>query len=226
MEEPFQIRIVLLLVLFGVASVYDYKTRKIPDILWVVFSGIGGMLYLVDYPESFSAYHVISFFTSSFFGFVLYRMRLVGMADMFGIISISIILPVHYEFVMIPIVILVMAFFVVVFSTIIYNVSLNLSEMIRIKKWIFSEFKLESKYKKVLAFFAVHRKRRYEKFVIPTESSMSITPAIKSFVFFSSRNNVTRNSQLESNGMYVQNIPPLISYMFGVSIFLLLPEIL
>ena len=85
----------------------------------------------------------------------------------------------------------------------------------------------ESKYKKIFAFVTIHRKRKCEKFVIPTENSMSITPNVKSFVFLSSRNRVTRDNQLlQSNEMHVQNVPPLIAYMFGVAVFLLLPEIL
>ena len=56
---------------------------------------------------------------------------------------------------------------------------------------------------------------------------MSITPNVKSFVFLSSRNRVTRDDEfLQSNEMYVQNVPPLTAYMFGVAVFLLLPEIL
>jgi len=102
MMELFQIRIIILLTLFAIASVYDYNTRKIPDVLWIVFAGIGGVLYVIDY-ETFSAYHIISFFTSCVFAFVIYRMKFVGMADVFGIMSISVILPVHYEFVMVPI---------------------------------------------------------------------------------------------------------------------------
>ena len=60
------------------------------------------------------------------------------------------------------------------------------------------------------------------------ENSMNITPNIKFFAFLSSsRNKVTRNNKqlLRSNKIYVQSVPPLTSYMFGVAVFLLLPEI-
>ncbi|MDH3339989.1 MAG: hypothetical protein OEL84_01745 [Nitrosopumilus sp.] len=80
MLELFQIRIILLLALFGIASIYDCKTRKIPDLLWIVGASIGGILYIFDYQSALSAYHVMSFFTSCFFGFMLYRFRFVGMA--------------------------------------------------------------------------------------------------------------------------------------------------
>ena len=212
--------------MLGIAAVFDFKTRKIPDVIWLVFGGIGALLYAWDY-DKMTFYHVISIITSGFVGIAVWRWKIAGLADTFAVFAMTVILPVHYEFVMMPIVILVVAFFLVVTVVTMYNVSLNLSDIIRSKRLdIFSKFQSESKYKKAFAFIAVHRKRKFEKFVISTENSMSITPDVKSFVFLSSRNKVMSDSQLQSNRMYVQSIPPLIAYMFGVAVFLLLPEIL
>jgi len=221
-----QIRIILLISMLGIAAIFDVKSRMIPDVIWIVFGGIGAVLYAWDY-DSITSYHVIAIITSVFVGIVLWRWKITGLADAFAVIVMAVILPVHYEFVMMPIVILVTAFFLVVMFVTVYNVSLNLSDVLRSRKInIFSEFKSESRHKKAFAFFAVHRKRKYEKFVIPTESSMRIMPDVKSFVFLSSRDKVMSDSQLQSNGMYVQSVPPLIIYMFGVAVFLLLPEIM
>jgi len=213
--------------MLGVAAAFDVKSRKIPDVIWLIFGGIGVILYAWDYDDGMTPYHVITIFTSVFVGMMLWRWKIAGSADAFAILAMAVILPVHYEFVMMPIMILSISFFLVVIFVTMYNVSLNVSDIIRSRKMdIFSEFS-EPKYKKIFAFVAVHRKRKYEKFVIPTENSMSITPNVKSFVFLSSRNRVTRDNQLlQSNEMYVQNVPPLIAYMFGVGLFLLLPEIL
>lgn len=65
-------------------------------------------------------------------------------------------------------------------------------------------------------------------FVISAEKNSEIEYNSKSFVFLSSRNKSTGDNQItESNSeMYVQNIPPLITFLFGVAVFLLLPEIL
>ena len=212
--------------MLGIAAVFDVKSRKIPDGIWIIFGGIGAILYAWDY-DGITPYHVITIFTSVFAGMMLWRWGIAGTADAFAILAMVVILPVHYEFVMMPIMILVVAFFLVVIFVTLYNAFLNLSDIIRSRKMdIFSEFS-EPKHKKVFAFVSVHRKRRFEKFVIPTENSMSITPNVKSFVFVSSRNRMTRDDKfLQSNEMYVQNVPPLISYMFGVAVFLLLPEIL
>jgi len=221
-------RILLLVSMLGIAAAFDVRSRRIPDGIWLIFGGIGAVLYAWDYDDGgMTPYHVITVLTSIFAGMMLWKWKIAGLADSFAIFAMGVILPVHYEFVMTPIMILVSAFFLVVISVTLYNVFLNVSDIIRSRKMdIFSEFS-ESKYKKIFAFVAVHRKRKYEKFVIPTENSMSITPNVKSFVFLSSRNRVTRDNQLlQSNEIYVQNVPPLIAYMFGVAVFLLLPEIL
>jgi preflagellin peptidase FlaK len=212
--------------MLGIAAVFDIRSRRIPDGIWLVFGIIGAVLYACDY-DVITPYHVITVFTSIFAGMMLWRWNIAGLADTFAILAMTVILPVHYEFVMMPIMILVTTFFLVVTLVTLYNVFLNLSDIIRSRKLdIFYKFP-EPKHKKIFAFVSVHRKRKYEKFVIPTENSMSITPNVKSFVFLLSRNRVTRDNQLlQSNEMYVQNVPPLTAYMFGVAVFLLLPEIL
>ena len=221
MIELFQVRIILLLTLFGIASAYDYKTRKIPDVLWVAFAGAGGMLYVMDY-ESSSAYHVMSFFTSCFFAFVLYRLKFVGMADMFGIISISVILPVHYEFVMIPILVTILALILVISATVLYNVALNTIDMMsKRRRSLFGEFTGEPLYRKSLAVFFIHRKRGYERFVISAENQHPTIPKNRSFVLIS--RNKEFSSQMEG---FVQNAPPFIVFMMIGMILLLLPEIL
>jgi preflagellin peptidase FlaK len=225
-EAVESLRILLLVSMLGIAAVFDVKSRKIPDVIWLIFGGIGAVLYAWDY-DGVTPYHVITIFTSIFAGMMLWRWKIAGPADAFAILAMAVILPVHYEFVMIPIMILVISFFLVVVFVTLYNVFLNLSDIIRSKKIdIFFEFP-EPRYKKAFAFLAVHRKRMFEKFVIPTENSISITPHVKSFMFLSSRSKVKRDSQLlQSNEMYVQSVPPLTAYMFGVGLFLLLPEIL
>ena len=220
------IRIILLVVMLGIAGIFDVKTRRIPDVLWLIFGGIGTVLYIWDHEGTITPYHHIAIITSVCIALMIYRWRIAGLADSIAVGTMTVILPVYYEFVMMPIMILIMAFFTVVFVMVLYNITLNITDLIHSRK-LFSEFKNEPKYKKLFAFVAIHRKRKHEKFVIPAENSMNITPDVKSFVFLSSRNKVTRENQLlQINEMYVQSVPPLIAYMFGVAVFLLLPEIL
>ncbi len=209
--------------LFGIASVYDYKTRKIPDILWIVFSGVGCILHVIDY-ESYSAYHVISFFTSCVFAFLLYRLRFVGMGDMFGIISIAVILPIHYEFVMIPILGTILALIMVVFATVLYNFTLNVMDLMSTKrKSLFSEFVGESLYRKILAIFFIHRRRGYERFVILSENQYPAIPRNRSFVLISRNKEIS--PQMKGEG-FVQNAAPFVLFMMIGLVLLLLPELL
>ena len=224
------VRVFLFVGMLGIAGIMDVKSRKIPDVLWLVFGGIGAVLYLWDYSVMTTPYHVIAMLTSAFVGVAIWRWKIAGTADAFAVIAMAIILPVHYEFVMMPILVLVLVFFVMSSGTIIYNVVLNLSDVLR-RKSLFSEFKDELFYRKAFAFVSSHRKRKYERFVIPAETFMSITPNKKSFRFFPSRNNVRQNSQMlmmipSKEDVYIQNIPPMIVFLFGVAVFLLLPEIL
>ena len=216
-----EIRIVLLLVLFGIASVYDYKTRKIPDLLWVVFAGTGGFLYIFDY-QGMTAYHVISFCTSSFFGFMLYRFRFVGAADMLAVISISVILPVHYEFVMMPIAVTVLALVLVVVSVTFYNMTLNTIDLISKRRSLYENFSKEPLYRKIFAYFSIHRKRRYEKYVILSERYYPVMPKNRLFALIS-RDKET--SQLEVGG-FVQNAPPFVLFMMIGIVLLILPDLL
>ena len=210
--------------MLGIAGILDVKTRKIPDILWLVFGGVGVILYIWDY-DTLTPYHHIAMILGGSVGLMVWRWRIAGIADSFAIVAMSVILPVHYEFVMMPILILVLSFFTVVFATVLYNVILNLQDLAR-KKRLFWEFKDEPIHRKLFAFVSSHRKRNYETFVIPTETFMSITPNVRSFSFLSSRNKVTRDSEIQLNGVYVQNVPPLITFLFGIAMLLLLPEIL
>ena len=153
-----ELRIILLVSMLGIAGFFDVRSRKIPDVVWLIFGGIGAILYAWDH-HSMTPYHVITIFTSVLAAMMLWRWKIAGLADSFAILAMTVILPVHYEFVMMPIVIMVSSFFLVVIFVTMYNVSLNLSDAIRSKKMdIFSEFS-EPKYKKAFAFVTVHRKR-------------------------------------------------------------------
>lgn len=82
-------------------------TRKeiqdmVPDIIWLVFGGLGAILYVFDY-SNVTSYHVITMIMGGFASFMIWRWRLAGTADAFAVLTMTVILPVHYEFVMVPI---------------------------------------------------------------------------------------------------------------------------
>ena len=107
--------------MLGIASYFDIRTRMVPDVIWLVFGGIGAILYIFDY-QTMTSYHIIAMITSGFVAFMIWRWRLAGTADVFAVLAITVILPVHYEFVMMPIVVIVGSFVIVGFVAIIHYV--------------------------------------------------------------------------------------------------------
>lgn len=125
MLEIESIRIILLLSMLGIASFFDIKTRRVPDVIWLVFGGLGTILYVFDYDDV-TSYHFLVMVMGGFASFMIYRWRLAGTADVFAVLAMTVILPVHYEFVMIPIVVLVGSFVIVGFVTLIHYITLRL----------------------------------------------------------------------------------------------------
>ena len=121
METVESLRILLFVSMLGIAAAFDVRSRKIPDGIWLVFGGIGVVLYAWDYDHGMTSYHVITILTSIFAGMILWRWKIAGLADTFALLAMVVILPVHYEFVMMPIMILVSAFFLVAILVTLYN---------------------------------------------------------------------------------------------------------
>ena len=107
--------------MLGIASYFDIKTRMVPDVIWLVFGGLGAILYVFDY-QTVTSYHVIVMFMGGFAAFMIWRWRLAGIADTFAILAMTVILPVHYEFVMVPIVVVIGGFTIVSIVTVILHI--------------------------------------------------------------------------------------------------------
>ena len=118
--------------MLGIATYFDIKTRMVPDMIWLVFGGMGAILYGFDY-DSVTSYHFLAMIMGGFVSFMIWRWRLVGTADVFAVLAMTVILPIHYEFVMVPILVVVGGFVIVGFVTVIqyaiskfrYNTSLK-----------------------------------------------------------------------------------------------------
>ena len=220
------LRIVVLIVMLGAASYFDVSNRKIPDMIWLVFGGFGAILYIFDW-QSVTSYHMLSMIVAGAVALLLHLYRLTGAADIFAILGIAVILPVSYGFVMVPTTILIGAGIIVTILISSYNVILNVLDLAKSKTSLFEEF-AEPRHRKFFAFFATHRKRRWEKFVVVAESLSFTNTYKKSFVFFAwKRSSVPDKSPTTHNqNIMVQNIPPFVVYLFGVSLLLLLPQII
>jgi len=217
------IRIAILIVMLGISSYFDVKTRKIPDLIWLVFGGVGAILYVFDW-QSVTSYHVLSIIVAAAVALLLHLNRLTGTADVFAILGIAVILPVSYEFVMVPTTILVGAGIVAAVLVTSYNVALNFLDLVK-NKALFPRF-AEPRHRKVLALFIIHRKRRWEKFVTPAESLSSKDR--KSFVLFVWNKRSTSNQLqvISDQNIMVQNILPFTACLFGVALLLLFPQML
>jgi len=112
------IRIILLLVMLGIASYFDIRSRMIPDIIWLVFGGLGAILYVFDW-NTVTSYHILTMIVTGAIALLLYLYKWTGTADVFALVSITIILPVYYEFVMVSITLLVGGFLLAGFLTLV-----------------------------------------------------------------------------------------------------------
>jgi len=218
--------------MLGIAAIFDIKTRRVPDHIWIIFGGLGALLYLFDWPNS-TSYDVLTMITTSAIAVLLWSYKMMGQADIFAIASMAPILPVYYdEIVMVPIVITLGAIMIAGLFTILYNVILNLQDWQNLRKKPFSDFD-EPIYKKILAFFTVHRLRKGEKFVILAETKNDdYNPFCKKnarkleLSGWKKKYDLTKNNMTDNVGAYVENPPPLIVYMFGFATLFLIPEVL
>ena len=95
--------------MLGVTSYFDVKTRMVPDIIWLIFGGLGVILYVFDW-NTVTSYHILSMIVTGAIALLLYLYRWTGAADVFAILSIAVILPVYYGFVMVSVVVLIGGF--------------------------------------------------------------------------------------------------------------------
>ncbi|MGI9565954.1 MAG: prepilin peptidase [Nitrosopumilus sp.] len=72
MIEIESVRIILLLSMLGITSYFDVKTRMVPDVIWLIFGGIGTILYVFDY-QNMTSYHVIALIMGGFVSFMIWR---------------------------------------------------------------------------------------------------------------------------------------------------------
>ena len=92
------LRVMLALGMFASASYFDLKKREVSDLLWMVFAGAAGILYVFDFPSTLSEgiTIVISMGITAAAAYGIYRAGLFGGADMLALITLSGILPVYH----------------------------------------------------------------------------------------------------------------------------------
>ena len=162
-----EIRIIIAICMFAAAAFFDVKERKIHDIIWLVCGGAGAILYAVELPDTID---IVSMIIGVTLASTFWFFRLYAGADALALISLSIILPTYHDFI-IPLSMVVIATAISVIYGIIYNISAN-SRTLLLNNKIFEEFD-EPLYRRIVAFFLIHKRSKSEKFAFPAEKIVS-----------------------------------------------------
>ena len=158
------LRQIIALTMLSVASYFDIKTRQVDDRIWLIFAIPGIVLYFLAPLPSFTT--IFFLVIGAVIGMTWFLTKAFGQADGLAIIALAIVFPIFNEMPVSVLVALVTTVLLGLFGTL-YNIAYNLSDMLHGK--IFHGIN-EKLHRKILAFLTIHRKRSYEKFVIPSQT--------------------------------------------------------
>ncbi len=191
--------------MLSVASYFDIKKREVNDIVWIIFGVIGIILYLFE-PIGFIA--ILYLGIGIAIGVTWILTRTFGQADGLALIALAITLPIHDR---LPVGVLVSIGvpFLAALYGLCCNMTYNISDLLR-RRLFFGV--CEKPYRKAFAFFVLHRKREYERFVFSAQDK-------DKFVFhFRPRTDIEFSNNFQG---YVTPALPLIPFML-ISIILIL----
>lgn len=158
------LRQIMALTMLSVASYFDIKTRQVDDRIWLIFAIPGIVLYFLATPPSFTT--IFFLVIGAVIGMMWFLTHAFGQADGLAIIALAVVFPIFNEMPVSVLVALATAVLLGLFGTL-YNIAYNLSDMLHGKIFLGINEKL---HRKILAFLTMHRKRSYEKFVIPSQT--------------------------------------------------------
>jgi preflagellin peptidase FlaK len=151
--------------MFTISSYFDLKTRTVNDLIWIIFGLLGLVLTTVSlypfYEKEVFCYAVFCF-VSSCVAILTWFARFFGLADVLGLTTLSIIMPRLGDFSFVPIIVLIMASILSSLCVVIINLSYNVKDALTHN--VFSDIN-ETRRRKFMALFLIHKKRRNEKFV-------------------------------------------------------------
>ncbi len=150
------------LAILTIASVYDIRTREVPDKIWLIYGPVGLALtiYRTYVDPSQLLFTVISIGFSILLAFGIVFFGLSGGADAKGLICLSLTLPLPptilspllgYVFPFFPIVVLVTGYFCTL-SVVVWMLAKNLALLTRLRSGMFKGLESEPAWKKALAF--------------------------------------------------------------------------
>ena len=158
------LRQIMALTMLSVASYFDIKTRQVDDRIWLIFAIPGIVLYfLAPLPPFTTIFFLV---IGAIIGITWFLTHAFGQADGLAIIALAVVLPIFDELPVSVLVALTTTVLLGLFGTF-YNIAYNLSDMLHGNLFHGINEKL---HRKILAFLTMHRKRSYEKFVIPSQT--------------------------------------------------------
>ena len=155
-----EIRMVLFVAMFAVAGWWDFRTRRIDNRVFLIFGGIGALMYLFDW-ESTNSYQWLIILCSISSALMLRMFKVVGTDDAFGIMAGGIIYPVYLSIIPTMMLLFILTACLAFFITAFGNVGLNCSDMVR-RGGVFRDVS-DGRWRKCWAFLVVHRQRRFDK---------------------------------------------------------------
>lgn len=158
------LRQIMALTMLSVASYFDIKTRQVDDRIWLIFAIPGIVLYFLAPLPSFAT--IFFLVIGAIIGMTWFLTHAFGQADGLAIIALAIVFPIFNEMPVSVLVALVTTVLLGLFGTL-YNIAYNLADMLHDNLFHGINEKL---HRKILAFLTMHRKRSYEKFVIPSQT--------------------------------------------------------
>lgn len=202
---------IIAIAMLATASYFDIKERSVSDYVWIVYGPLGLILNVLS--GSYDNLAVASTFAGSIIALACMYLRLFGQADALAIIALSVILP-TYNGLVLPVAVLIAASMISLLYTVISNVSLNLLTLIK-EGTIFQDMG-EVRYRKVLAFFLIHKRREGERFSFPAEQEKE---GKKIFRFY-----IRADDEFTKDVAYVTTALPLTFFMLiALAILVFLP---
>lgn len=158
-------RMVIIIIMFGIASYHDVRTREIPDYIWVLGGGAGALLYLFDWNEV-DFFVLFSIGIGCMIALLVWKLFPMGDADVLAILAVSIAYPVSFGAVMNPVVVFIGGLLLEHMAALFYNLRYNIEDLIygRLYKGIRC-----TTITKIMAFYSVHRRRKHERFTFCAE---------------------------------------------------------
>jgi Flp pilus assembly protein protease CpaA len=214
MNEFEIIRAMIAIGMLSVAAYLDVKTRYVDDRVWIfglssfaIISAVFIFVFETSIQELIGPLNVIGMMSGIGIAFAGWIMKFNGMGyatgDFFGLLALSIVLP-RFDGIVIPILVIMFASVLCIMITIACNLRINIKT-----KDFFSEFD-EPAYKKVLAYFIIHRKMGNENFTFPAEITIN---GKRKFQFRHDPD--TQEFSSETEGTYVCATMPMMTYILA-----------